>query len=181
MELYDDRIHPYLIQHNDRRINHGFGFFIKEGTPPETIKLIREYHDAKLERGKPYFIMDFLAEDLEKDPDSIENRGILGFYRKRKESPKNSQTLNLPPLQLIKLGNLKRAAVNEPTVSKLIHLSPPLAIGHLCVFEIPEGRFTSEEIEILRKKDAEGLDLYDEPFVANFLPDDVRPAGIKKM
>ncbi len=85
LELYNDKIHPYLIPHNDLRINYGNGYIIKEGTPPETIKLIREYHDEKLKQGKPYFVMDFLAEDIQNDPESVEYRGVFGFYRKKKD------------------------------------------------------------------------------------------------
>ena len=85
MEFYNQDVDPYLEPNNEWEINHGMGFYIKEGTPKERIKIIREYHDERLKKGKPYFILDFLVEDLQNDPESVENRGVFGFYRKKKD------------------------------------------------------------------------------------------------
>lgn len=46
---------------------------------------------------------------------------------------------------------------------------------------IPEGEFTEEEIKELRSIDEWDLKLGYPHFIANFLPDDVRPEGVKKL
>lgn len=46
---------------------------------------------------------------------------------------------------------------------------------------IPEGRFTPEEIEELRDIQEYDLKCGNDYFIANFLPDDLRPAHVKKL
>ncbi len=46
---------------------------------------------------------------------------------------------------------------------------------------IPEEKFTAEEIEELRQDDAAEVRFYGDHVYANFLPDDVRPANVKKL
>lgn len=46
---------------------------------------------------------------------------------------------------------------------------------------IPDGVFTSDEIEELREYDSTVRDFYGYHLYANFLPDDIRPPGVKKL
>lgn len=70
---------------------------------------------------------------------------------------------------------------SDPVIIKLLDNVDPIAIGRKALFIIPEGLFTSDEIETLRKEDKERQRLGFPPWIANFLPDGVRPKGIKKM
>ncbi|MDD3589952.1 MAG: hypothetical protein PHO46_06745 [Thermoguttaceae bacterium] len=83
MEMYDSNIHDYLIFNGNPKLNNGAGFFIKKGTSKEKIEEIREYHNESLQRGKPYFIMDFLLEDVGNGIEVERRDG--GFHRKKKE------------------------------------------------------------------------------------------------
>ncbi len=88
MEAYNEEIFPFLRQNEDININLGMGYFIKDGTSSERRKTIRIWQEEKLAEGKPYWILDFLAEDFELDPDCIEYRDFC-YYRKYKPKPKD--------------------------------------------------------------------------------------------
>ena len=49
------------------------------------------------------------------------------------------------------------------------------------LFVIPDNVFSSEEIEDIRKADDFFIRYNDHPVIANFLPDDLRPAHVKKL
>lgn len=70
---------------------------------------------------------------------------------------------------------------DSPAVNKLFRLSRPIKMGYERVWPIPANKFTKEEIEELRNEDSLGKQLGYPPFIANFLPDDIRPKGIPKM
>ena len=82
MEILEDRIYDYLIRNPRLDINNGGGFFIKEGISKEKIAEIREYHEEHLLKGSPYFILDFLYEDLEKNIPIIMFGYGDNYYRK---------------------------------------------------------------------------------------------------
>ena len=88
MGIDNDSIFPYLKRNEDLTINMGMGYFIKSGVSPEQRKKLRELQDSNLAIGKPYWILDFLAEDFELDPDCIEYRNLC-YYRKYKPKPKD--------------------------------------------------------------------------------------------
>ena len=69
----------------------------------------------------------------------------------------------------------------NPVANKLVQTSRPIKIGYLRVFPIPKGKFSKKEIDELRKYDETVKRLGYHPFVANFLPDDIRPKGIPKL
>ena len=58
-------------------MNFGSGFLIKEGTPESKVEEILEYHNERMGKGEPYFILDFLVEDVENGVD-IERRAANG-------------------------------------------------------------------------------------------------------
>ena len=70
---------------------------------------------------------------------------------------------------------------DNPAAYKLVTISTPIRLGDAFVFPIPPNKFTREEIEMLREEDDLRKQLGYQPFVANFLPDDIRPKGIPKM
>ena len=83
MKILRDEIYDYLVFNGNPKLNNGAGFFIKEGASEEKIEEIREYHNESLQRGKPYFIMDFLLEDVGNGIEVERRDG--GFHRKKKE------------------------------------------------------------------------------------------------
>lgn len=83
MEILKDEIYDYLVFNGNLKLNNGLGYFIKEGTSKEKVEEIREYHNESLQRGKPYFIMDFLIEDVGNGIEVERRDG--GFHRKKKE------------------------------------------------------------------------------------------------
>lgn len=93
MRFYEDDVWESLINNKNRALNRGFGFFIKEGVSDELRQKLRNIQDEELERGDPYWILDFLAEDFELDPDCIEYRGLC-YYRKYKPKPQNGTKEN---------------------------------------------------------------------------------------
>ncbi len=58
-------------------MNFGSGFLIKEGSPESKVEEILEYHNERMGKGEPYFILDFLAEDVENGVE-IERRAANG-------------------------------------------------------------------------------------------------------
>ena len=88
LRSYDDDIWEYLIENKSHAINSGSGFLIKPNTPIELKQKLREIQDEELDIGQPYWILDFLAEDFELDPDCIEYRDFC-YYRKYKPKPKD--------------------------------------------------------------------------------------------
>ena len=69
----------------------------------------------------------------------------------------------------------------DPAISKLLRVSRPIKLGEYRVFPIPPNVFSPEEIAVLRREDQLRKELNKQPFIANFLPDDIRPKGIPKM
>lgn len=67
-------------------------------------------------------------------------------------------------VKLIKIRNKKRIKVNNQELTI-----------------IPEGIFSDEEIEQLKEIENWRISLGYLPGIANFLPDDVRPEGVKKL
>lgn len=66
-------------------------------------------------------------------------------------------------------------------VLKLLEISETIVVGGKLYQVIPENEFTAEEIEELRYHDAAEVRFYGDHVYANFLPDDVRPANVKKL
>lgn len=64
MEILEDWIHDCLTS-NPTNFNNGLGFFLKEDIPEDTIKAIKKRHDERVSKGHPYYILDFILEDLE--------------------------------------------------------------------------------------------------------------------
>ncbi|MBR4750250.1 MAG: hypothetical protein IK077_00665 [Thermoguttaceae bacterium] len=69
----------------------------------------------------------------------------------------------------------------SPALLKLLRYCKPIRVNGYNVFPLPEGFFTKEEIEDLRKEDEARRYFKKKPFIANFLPDDIRPKGIPKL
>ena len=69
----------------------------------------------------------------------------------------------------------------SPALSKLLRYCKPIRVNGYNVFPLPEGFFTKEEIEDLRKEDRIQKKYMHYPLIANFLPDDIRPIGIPKL
>ena len=70
----------------------------------------------------------------------------------------------------------------EPTVMKWLDSSrKPIKVGDEYLWTIPDEEFSLEEIEVLREHDALEQSLGYGPLIANFLPDGVRPEGVKKL
>ena len=69
----------------------------------------------------------------------------------------------------------------SPALSKLFCNCSPIRVNGYNVFPLPQGFFTKEEIEVLRKEDTAQKNLMHYPLIASFLPDDIRPKGIPKL
>ena len=70
----------------------------------------------------------------------------------------------------------------NPTVVRWIRSKKEaVKVGNIWMWTIPDGEFTSEEIEELRQHDLDHQRFNEAPLIANFLPDDIRPKGIPKM
>ena len=69
----------------------------------------------------------------------------------------------------------------SPALAKLLTNCHSIKIKGFRVFPLPDGLFTREEIEDLRKEDEARRYFKKKPFIANFLPDDIRPKGIPKL
>ena len=54
-------------------------------------------------------------------------------------------------------------------------------LDHVCYHVIPDNSFTKQEVNELRRLDNLTFEIEGERFIANFLPDDIRPAHVKKM
>ena len=80
MEILDHNIYDYLVPNRDVDINCGAGYIIKEGTPESKVNEIREYHNERMNQGKPYFIIDFLAEDIKR---GVKVERSNGGYRRK--------------------------------------------------------------------------------------------------
>ena len=89
MKVYDDDVWESLIDNNDETFNRGYGFLIKPDVSNEQRQKLRKIQDKELEEGVPYWILDFLAEDFELDPNCIEYREPH-YYRKYKPKPKDA-------------------------------------------------------------------------------------------
>lgn len=89
MLSYDEDIFSCLIPNEDKKINRGYGYFIKSGVSEIQRAKIREWQDRLLEYGKPYWVLDFLAEDAKLDPDCIRIDPMFGFFRKYKPKSKD--------------------------------------------------------------------------------------------
>ena len=59
--------------------------------------------------------------------------------------------------------------------------TPPMGSEFFMSWVIPEGMFTPEEIEELRRIDDIGLRKGEGHFIANFIPDPYRPADVPPM
>ncbi len=71
---------------------------------------------------------------------------------------------------------------HSKAVFKLLDMNPDsVKIDGSRYHIIPVERFSKEEIEELREHDAAELYFWGEHVYANFLPDDVRPANVKKL
>lgn len=70
----------------------------------------------------------------------------------------------------------------SPALIKLFSMKhDAFYLDHNCYHVIPEGKFTKEEINELRALDNHFFKMGNGRFIANFLPDDIRPAHVKKM
>lgn len=70
--------------------------------------------------------------------------------------------------------------INNPIFTRLIEIEPQF-VNDMCLRVISEDLFNKEEIEYLRKTEQYRIELGEDPMVANFLPDDQRPKGVKKL
>ena len=68
-----------------------------------------------------------------------------------------------------------------PALIKLREASRPVKVNGIKVRSLQRGLFTNEEIEDLRKFETYRKSMHQEPLIANFLPDDIRPKGIPKL
>ncbi|MBQ9370895.1 MAG: hypothetical protein IJU03_01765 [Thermoguttaceae bacterium] len=70
---------------------------------------------------------------------------------------------------------------NNPALFKLLRAHPyRIKVNGIWLMIIPDDLLNQDEVEMLRKEDNWRKE-HDDPIIANFLPDDVRPKGIKKM
>ena len=71
----------------------------------------------------------------------------------------------------------------NPTFMKLTMMFPRrIWHNHDFVIVIPDdARFTPEELESLRRDDAAWVESTGDHIIANFMPDDIRPADVPKM
>lgn len=70
---------------------------------------------------------------------------------------------------------------NEALVKLLRMKTDWVRVNGILLRFLPDGAFTPQEIEDLRDVEKWSLENDEPPSIANFLPDDVRPAWIKKM
>lgn len=75
---------------------------------------------------------------------------------------------------------------DNPALFKLLHGSidgvvERIEMDEQAPFVIPDGFLTQEEIESLREEHNFELSLQGTYLIANFLPDDLRPAHVKKL
>ena len=75
---------------------------------------------------------------------------------------------------------------DNPAPFKLLHSSidgvvERIEMDEQAPFVIPDGFLTQEEIESLREEHNFELSLQGTYLIANFLPDDLRPAHVKKL
>lgn len=71
---------------------------------------------------------------------------------------------------------------NNKTVQKMLHIPhKTIVVDGRMYLIIPDEQFTPKEIEELREDDAVEVRFYKNHVYANFLPDDVRPANVKKL
>ena len=76
--------------------------------------------------------------------------------------------------------------IYSKALSKLLRITLGKPERHItvndeCLHIIYEGEFSKEDIDELRNIDIWFQKNGNPPLIANFLPDDVRPKGIKKM
>ena len=70
----------------------------------------------------------------------------------------------------------------SPALVKLFSMKhEAFYIDYVCYHVIPEDKFTNEEIKELRELDESSFKTGNDHFIANFLPDDIRPAHVKKL
>ena len=72
---------------------------------------------------------------------------------------------------------------NNPTFTKLLMAFPRrIELVDDFAIVIPEDmRFTPEELESLRRDDAAWVESTGNHIIANFMPDEIRPADVPKM
>lgn len=73
--------------------------------------------------------------------------------------------------------------ITDPAYLKLVAIHPKkrIEVNNEELIVIPEGVFSDEEIERLKEIENWKISGGDPPDIANFLPDDVRPEGVKKL
>ena len=70
---------------------------------------------------------------------------------------------------------------NNPALFKLLRTHPErIMVNDHWLIIVPDGLLEKDEVEMLRKE-ADWCASQGEPFIANFLPDDIRPEGVKKL
>ena len=99
-----------LIDNPDSEINNGGGFFISPTASPQKRAEIREYHEEHLLKGWPYFILDFLYEDLEKNVPIIMFGYGDNYYRKGIKPKYYSQEYYEKRLKEIEEANQKKGS-----------------------------------------------------------------------
>lgn len=70
---------------------------------------------------------------------------------------------------------------SDPLVFKVLKEGTPVVRDMTVCFDISSIDFIPIEIEALREEDVGRQQLGYDPFIANFLPDDTRPEGVKKL
>ena len=110
MEILESRIFDFLIDNPDSEINNGGGFFISPTASPQKRAEIREYHEEHLLKGWPYFILDFLYEDLEKNVPIIMFGYGDNYYRKGIKPKYYSQEYYEKRLKEIEEANQKKGS-----------------------------------------------------------------------
>ena len=76
--------------------------------------------------------------------------------------------------------------IHSKALMKLLKMTGGVPERHITVNDdslhiIPDGQFSPEEIEELRSVEEWRQELGYRPTIANFLPDGIRPEGVKKM
>lgn len=70
----------------------------------------------------------------------------------------------------------------SPALVKLFSMKhEAFYLDHVCYHVIPDNSFTKQEVNELRRLDNLTFEIEGERFIANFLPDDIRPEHVKKM
>ena len=110
MRILEPRIHDFLVDNPFPDLFGGGGFFVVPDATPEKYDEIRKYHEECLLEGYPYFILNFLLEDLEKGVPVIRFTNPTEIYRKGIKPKYYSQEYYEKRLKEIEEANQKKGS-----------------------------------------------------------------------